>query len=168
MYQGWKVTKWETPLSEISGLLLVGLHREGRELTLEFEAFREQNRPRWKVKFDQCSAFRCIDEAYRIGLWKMLDETSQRCGPTFLTTEPDEFGSWGTEYLHNIEEGLLSYVLCTEDDVVEVLSAKEPEWIEVPSGKGQSPLPMSSNHFYHPEDKDQIEDIANRIRDSNG
>jgi len=98
----------------------------------------------------------------------MLDETGQRCGSTFLAEEPVVFESWGTEYLHFTENGLIGYVLCTEDDVIEVLSAKEPEWIEVSSGEGTPPLPNSQNHLYMSEDKEKIQEIVDRIRDSNG
>lgn len=167
MYEGWKITRWETPIVEIGQLLLVSLLRTGRDLILEFEAFRDPARPRWQVKFTQCDAFRCIDEAYRLNLWKMIDETGQRCGFSFLAEEPDPFGSWGTMYLHEWQKGLKCYVLCTEDDVVEVLTARDPEWREIASGAGKEPLPQSGSHFYLPEDREKVEGIVKRIRDAN-
>lgn len=167
MYQGWKLSKWNTPISEIGTLLLISLTRVGRDVTLEFEAFRDPLRPRWQVKFIQCSAFRCIDEMFRCKLWKMMDETDQRCGITFLAVEPEPFESWGTGYIQDWEKGVQCYVLCTEDDVIEVLTASEPEWREIPSGAGKEPLPQSSSHLYLPEDREKVDGVIQRIQDAN-
>ena len=167
MYEGWKITRWETPIVEIGQLLLVSLQRTGRDLVLEFEAFRDPARPRWQVKVTQCAAFRCIDEMFRCKLWKMLDETNQRCGFSFLAEEPEPFESWGTGYIQDWEKGVQCYVLCTEDDVVEVLTVREPEWREIASGVGEEPLPQSSSHLYLPEDREKAQEIVKRIRDAN-
>lgn len=164
MYAGWRIARWETPVVDVRHLLMVSLVDDGEELVMLFEAFRAPGRPRWRVRFQQHVAYRNIDEAYRLGLWRMLDDTDQRCGFTFTVEESPPLDSWSTEYLHEFHPTTRHYVIATEDDVVEVLTPDAPVWeIAEPAAEG-APLPGKSRHYYAGEDDDEIQRVKDEIK----
>lgn len=80
MYEGWQVMRWETPVVDVDRLLLVSLIDSGRELTLLLEGHDRADRPRWRARFRGYPAYRNIDEAFRLDLWRWLDESGHAAG----------------------------------------------------------------------------------------
>ena len=157
MYEGWRISRWETPVVDVDRLLMVSLGDVDRELVLLLESSRVPSRPRWRVRFRQYPAYRNIDEAYRTDLWRWLDESGQRLGFTFTVEESPRFASWGTVYLHDVLPKTRHFVIATEDDVVEVLSAEEPTWEAAEPAEASAPLPGKARHLYVGQDDAEIE-----------
>lgn len=160
MYEGWRICRWETPVVDIDRLVLVSLADADCELVLLLESFRAPGRSRWRVRFRQYPAYRNIDEAYRTGLWRRLDESGQRVGFTFTVEESPRLASWGTVYLHVVEPQIRHYVIATEDDVVEVLSAEDPKWEPAEPAESVAPLPGKARHLYVGDDDAAIEQLT--------
>jgi len=167
MYEQWLIARWDTPVVDIDQLLMVSLVDSRGELTLTFEAFRSPERPRWTVRFGKSLGYRNIDEAYRLGLWRWLDQSGQRCGHTFLVQESPKLASWATEYLHEVIPSVRHFVIATEDDVIEVLCANEPSWEVAPPAKHDDPLPGKTLHLYAGEDDEEIERQLSDLRKKN-
>jgi hypothetical protein len=148
-------------------VLLVSLVDAGRELTLLLEGHRNSGRPRWLVRFRDYPAYRNIDEAFRVDLWKWLDESGQRCGFTFTVIESPPLASWETGYLHEMPPGVRHYVVATEDDVVEVLSHCAPTWEEVEPASPSDPIPGKSTHLYVGDDDTEIEQLREDLQRRN-
>ena len=127
MYDKWKIKKWETPISDSKQLGMLSLHDIAASNTLE--VLLNDGTQEISITFKSYPAYRNILEEYRTKLWKHLDETSQRCGWTFEVIE----STWIDELEQNeslIEvhnPGLRHFVICSNDDVVEVLSNEEPK-----------------------------------------
>jgi len=130
MYKDWKIKKWDTPVSDVNGLALISLKDIARENKLSI--LFETNNKKLEATFDNYPAYRNILEEYRLELWKHLDETNQMCGDTFIVINSPWIKSLTErEQLINVhEKELKHYVITTTDDVIEVLSSKEPEWDE--------------------------------------
>jgi hypothetical protein len=160
MYRGWKISRWETPIVDVRRVLLVSLVDAGRELTILLERHSSSERLRWRVRFRKYPAYRNIDEAFRLELWKWLDESGQRCGSTFTVIESPPLASWETSYLHEVRPGVRHYVIATDDDVVEVLSHDAPTWEEAEPALPGDPLPGKSTHLYLGEDDAAIEHLV--------
>lgn len=152
MYEGWSICRWETPVVDEDRLLMVSLGDVDRELVLLLESARAPGRPRWRVRFRQYPAYRNIDEAYRTDLWGWLDKSGQRLGFTFTVEESPPLASWGTVYLHEVIPGIRHFVIATEDDVVEILSAEEPLWEAASPAEAGEPLPGKAEHLYVGDD----------------
>jgi|GEM_PF-2297950 len=164
MYKDWRISRWETPVVDVDRLLMVSLADVGRELVMLLECLHAPGRPRWRVRFRQYPAYRNIDEAYRTELWRWLDESGQRLGFTFTVAESPPLASWGTEYLHDVVPGIRHFVVATEDDVVEVLSAEEPVWEAAVPAPVNSPLPGKAKHLYVGEDDQEIERLVEDVK----
>jgi hypothetical protein len=167
MYEGWLITRWETPVVDVDRLLLVSLIDANRELTLILEESGKADRPRWRVRFRRCPAYRNIDEAYRTDLWRHLDESRQRCGRTFLVQESPRLASWGTVYLHDMIPSVQHYVIATGDDVVEVLSGDEPIWEVAAAASLDEPMPGKSIELRVGEDDRAIEQLYSDLKSKN-
>jgi hypothetical protein len=164
MYEGWTVIRWETPVADIQRLYLVALSDSHRELTVLLEAARAPGRPRWRLRFRNYPAYRNIDEGYRTELWAWLDASGQRCGSTFVVQEPKPFVSWGTgDYLQAMKPGMRHFVVSTEDDVIEVLSAGEPQWEQAEPAQAEEPIPGKATHLYVGEDEAEIERLTQEL-----
>ena len=164
MYRNWTITRWETPVVDVPRVLLVSLVDAGRELTLLLEGHARDGRPRWRVRFRDYPAYRNIDEAFRLDLWKWLDESAQRCGSTFTVVESPPLASWATGYLHELPPGVRHYVVTTGDDVVEVLSHHAPIWEEAEPADPSDSLPGKGEHLYQGEDDDAIERLGEDLQ----
>lgn len=164
MYEGWRISRWETPVVDENRLLMVSLTDVDRELILLLESSRGAGRQRWRVRFRQYPAYRNIDEAYRTDLWLWLDESGQRVGYTFTVEESPPLASWGAVYLHAIEPKTRHFVIATEDDVVEVLSAEDPVWEAVDPAEAEASLPGKSTHLYIGQDDAAIERLVEDVK----
>ncbi len=167
MYDGWLVSRWETPVVDVERLLMVSLTDANRQLIIVLEGPRALGRPRWRVTFGHYPAYRNIDESYRVKLWKWLDDSGQRCGFTFTVEENPKFASWETGYLEDVAPNTRHYVITTEDDVVEVLSVDEPIWQLLEPAQADDPLPEKVQHLYAGEDDAAIRRMLASLKDSN-
>ncbi|WP_145067018.1 hypothetical protein [Engelhardtia mirabilis] len=143
---------------------MVSLADVDRELVLLLESGRGSDRPRWRVRFKQYPAYRNIDEAYRTDLWSWIDSSGQRLGFTFTVEESPPLASWGTVYLHEVVPGIRHFVIATEDDVVEVLSAEEPVWEVARPAEAGEPLPGKARHLYLGEDDVEIDRLVADVK----
>ena len=160
MYDGWRISRWETPAVDATRLLMVSLVDAEQELVLLLESFRESGRPRWRVRFRRYYAYRNIDESFRNELWRWLDESGQRVGFTFTVEESPRLASWSTEHLHDLVPQIRHFVIATEEDVVEVLADEDPTWeLADPAAVGAA-LPGKATHLYLGEDDEAIEQLA--------
>jgi hypothetical protein len=164
MYEGWSICRWETPVVDEDRLLMVSLDDVDRELVLLLESGRDPGRPRWRVRFRQYPAYRNIDEAYRTDLWAWLDKSGQRLGFTFTVEESPPLASWGTVYLHEVVPRIRHFVIATEDDVVEVLSAEEPVWEAADPAEPGEPRPGKARHLFRGEDDEEIDRLVEDVR----
>jgi hypothetical protein len=146
---------------------MVSLADADRELVILLEDAQSPDRPRWRVRFRQYPAYRNVDEAYRTNLWQWLDESDQRVGFTFTVTEAPQFASWGTVYLHDVVPGAQHFVIATNDDVVEVISAQPPIWETVDPAKLGSPASGKSRHLYVGEDDAEIGQLVADLKGRN-
>jgi len=127
MYVNWKIKRWETPISDAKNLGMVSLKDSASPNTLEI--LLNDGTKEIIIIFNNYPAYRNILEEYRLKLWHHLDKTSQRCGSTFEVTE----SSWAEELsrdeslLEVQNPGLKHFVICTNDDVFEILSNEEPK-----------------------------------------
>ena len=162
MYDGWRISRWETPVVDTSRLAMVSLADVDHELVVMLEAVHIPGRPRWRVRFRQYPAYRNVDESYRTDLWRWLDESNQRIGFTFTVEELPRFASWGTVYLHDVLPQAQHFVIATEDDVVEVISAQAPIWEIAAPAEVNSPIPGKSEHLYVGEDDARIAELVEK------
>ncbi len=164
MYEGWRITRWETPIADTRWLLLVSLVDTTKRLTLVLEAFRSPGRPRWEVSFSNHFAYRNIGEAYRLSLWASLSHTGQRWDSTFMVEEREPLSSWHTGYLHEVVPGVKHYVIATTEDVIEILSSTEPLWRQVAPPAPDEPLPGKIEHLFIGEDDARIAELAKDLK----
>lgn len=156
MYEGWRISRWETPVVDLDRLLMVSLTDADQELVLLLEDAR--TRDRWRVRWrGRYPAYRNIDESYRVGLWQWLHHSGQRCGSTFLVQETPVFASWETGYLEVVEPRTRHFVIATDDDVVEVLSQSEPIWETAEAPEPEAGPPGKARHLYRGEDDAEID-----------
>ena len=163
MYEGWQITRWDTPVSDVNSLVMVSLVDDGM-LRITFEAPRLSNRPRWCFTFKSYPAYRNILEEYRLGLWKHLDQTNQRCGHTFIIESSPWIASFQSEepFLELYNRDLMHYVISTEDDVIEIL-ATSVEVADLGDTASDVPRAGKSIVLYNPTDREQIEKVFEEI-----
>ena len=132
MYDGWKPRRWETPVSDVQGLMMVSLVDDGT-LTITLED--ERNR-RFQFRFSNYPVYRNILEEYRTKLWDLVKGMQGPLGQTWLVLDSPWIASLQeAEPLLEIHSpNLKHYVVCTGDDVIEVLSNEKPIVKEVEHG----------------------------------
>ena len=162
MYEGWQFEKWETPVSHAKSLAMVSLIDDGR-LAVILQDLRDARHRRHQFIFSNCVAYRNILEEYRMELWKRLDDSRQRCGWTLLVPN----SKWVEELrlaepvLEATHPALFHYLICTEDDVIEILTPSSPTIKEIESGTESESVGKSSV-YYHPEDKRKINRVIRK------
>ncbi|GBE94249.1 hypothetical protein [Nostoc cycadae] len=166
MYKNWQVKRWVTPIADLSSLVMVSLIDDGM-LNITIEAPLLSNRPRWRFTFDKYPAYRNILEEYRLGLWKHLDESHQRCGNTFIVKNSPWIASFQSQepFLELYNPHLIHYVISTEDDVIEIL-APSVEVTYLGNTDLYEPKAGKSIVFYNPTDREQIEKAFQEIVES--
>lgn len=123
----WQIERWETPISDLAAIQMASLSDCGK-LQITIEAAQGSERLRWRFDFDTYPGYRNLLEEFRQELWAHLESTMQREGATFtvrnspwinrLREEEDVFKALYSRVYH--------YVICTEDDVLEILSPDAP------------------------------------------
>lgn len=165
MYKNWKVENWETPVSQAKSLVMVSLIQKV-ELSIILQDIRDPQRRRFQFTFSNYSAYRNILEEYRLELWSEIEGKREGMGWTLII--PDS--RWIAELkesealleIHN--PNLVHYMICTEDDVIEVLSDESPKIVEIEPASEDEELPGRTTTLYYPEDKDKIEEVFNEIK----
>ncbi|ELS04157.1 hypothetical protein Xen7305DRAFT_00038850 [Xenococcus sp. PCC 7305] len=129
MCQGWKIEKWETPLSAVSNPAFESLIQDKEALKINI---RGDNDKKSLFIFDShCPAYKSIDETYKTKLWSYLDETDQRFGSTFTVKNSSWLKQYQEpEFLTRIVPDLKHYVICTTNNIIEILTDKKPQIIE--------------------------------------
>ena len=161
MVETFKQKRWETPVSDAQSLAMVSLV-DHSGLHIVVEVLRDSKRRRYQFSFRRVPAYRNILEEYR---------TSERPagGALGLTiTIPDS--PWLKSFLRH--EPLLEvhmpgcehYVIVTEDDVIDVLSPEPPEIREIEPATADEPLPGKSRVLYHPEDREEIDQLIGDVK----
>jgi hypothetical protein len=127
MYENWKCTRWETPVSDGLSLGMESLtHSDDLHIVVAVAQHGRSMR-RYSFSFKRPAAYRNILEEYRTELWNFFSQTS-RPGSTFVV----ENSPWIAEIamhepLLNVhDKGAIHYVIATNDDVVEVICNRSP------------------------------------------
>lgn len=157
-YARWSISRWDTPISHFDRILVVSLCDRDHRLVVDVEAPWEPSRPRWRVSFTNCQAYRNADELHLTALWGWLDSSGQRCGSTFVV----ENSSWIKELVEL--QPLRHYVVATLDDVIEVACETEPVWETLESAPAEPPLDARSRHLWIGEDDARIDDLKDKLR----
>jgi hypothetical protein len=168
MYEGWRIQRWDTPVSDNGANRMVSLVDDG-ELAITLEDAHSPQRLRWRFVFQKYPAYRNILEEHRLELWQHLDETKQRCGNTFSVLDSPWIASFRPRepLLDVYYPALVHYVITTGDDVVEVLSPQPPQIENLGPAPADAPPPGKSTTLYYPQDKGQIEQLVKDIRSRN-
>ncbi|MBI4356110.1 MAG: hypothetical protein HY597_06670 [Candidatus Omnitrophica bacterium] len=149
MYEGWQFERWETPVSAAGSLALVSLIDDGN-LRIVLQDHHNPKRRRFQLTFSKFPAYRNILEEYRTELWTKL--STQQLGQTL--TIPHSL--WITslrkaEPLLDVHYPRLThYMICTEDDVIEVLSPGPPEVLEIEPGQEGESVGKSVVYYKRP------------------
>ncbi len=164
MYDTWKIERWETPFSDATSLVMARLV-DCDGLSIVLEAPHLTDRPRWRIEFGRCAAYRNILEEYRLGLWAHLDQSKQRCGNAFVVTN----SPWIAEFreheplLEVHDSGVKHFVVATEDDVVEILSGSPPRIVGLGSTDPDEPPAGKSLVFSMPGDSEAAAKVLGQL-----
>jgi hypothetical protein len=168
MYKNWKVENWETPVSRAHSLLMVSLLDDCKRLSIILQDVRDPTRRRFRFSFSNYPVYRNILEEYRLEIWVQMQEQRKEKELGWTLIVP------GSQWLRSFKENepllelhnpnLVHYMICTENDVIEVLSNAAPEILEIePAGENEE-LAGKSIVFYSPGDRDKIEPIFDEIK----
>ena len=148
MYENWKIEDWRTPVSDIEGLQMVSLCDDNRSLAIIVQGLIDPVRRRFRISFNQYPAYRNINESYRNELWNVLSKNVGKWGRTFIVTASPWIESFSKETLLFNHPEITHYVICTEDDVIEVLSPEPPEIAEIEPAAEREELPGKSEIYW--------------------
>jgi len=131
MYTGWQLQRWETTFSDATIVCMTSLWDSGRgHLEIQLEVKQAGEWFSYRVETFGCPAYRNINETYRLQLWEQRDKAwpGRDLGWTWKVGESPWLQEFSKEpLLMDLNPGLVHYVLCTEDDVIEFLTNKEPK-----------------------------------------
>lgn len=131
LYQEWKFTRWETPVSDVQHLFMVSLVDAKGQLTINLSTFPEKFQ--YELTLNRYPAYRNILEEYRLELWAALTG-AQATGYTLIVAD----SPWIEELkeheplLSVLHPQLRHYIISTSDDVIEILTDEEPIFRQVP------------------------------------
>jgi hypothetical protein len=130
MYENWRLKRWETPMSSAKFLVMESLHDHSGLLEIELADYvNSVPIARYKVTFRRYPAYRNIQEKYRLELWQRLKELNDPnvTGWTFIVADSPWIQEFANEpILEFFNEGVVHYMITTEDDVIEILSNEGP------------------------------------------
>jgi hypothetical protein len=158
MYEGWKIERWETPVSDVKSLAMVSLVDDG-QLSIVLQETRDAIRRRFCLSFKNYPVYRNILEEYRLELWNEIKDQRKGIGWTIIIPESQWLASLlkSEPLLGECNPNLVHYVICTEDDVIEVLSNALPQITELDPAAEDEEVPGKSRVYFYPEDKDKID-----------
>ena len=131
-------------------------------LHITVQDLRDPKRRRYQFSFHRAPAYRNILEEYRtseppaggeLGLTVKVPES-----PWLKSFHQDE------PLLEVHTPGCEHYVIVTEDDVIDVLSPEPPEILEIEPAAADEPLPGKSRILYHPEDREEIDQLIVEVK----
>jgi len=144
-YYSWSIANWETPLSRAESLRLETLV-DSQQLVITMQDIQEERRPRFCVTFQKYPAYRNINESYRNTLWKLKPG---EIGWTFVVENSDWIRELKADPVFETQfPAATHYVICTEDDVIEVISSTPPTISELPMANLHDPIPGKSDIYF--------------------
>ncbi len=152
-------------MSQVHSLVMVSLTHKV-ELSIILQDIRDPQRRRFRFTFSNCPAYRNILEEYRLELWSEIESRREGMGWTLIIPDSQWIAALKEkEPLIEVNcPDLVHYMICTEDDVIEVLSDELPKIVEIePAAEGEE-RPGRKSILYYPEDKDKIDDVLNEIK----
>lgn len=111
-------------------LFMDSLHDDSEGLEIKLSDWSNNTATaRFRVTFKNYPAYRNIQEEYRLALWKRRDALGDPGLTGWAFTVPNS--PWAQEFakepiLEIFNPSVIHYLITTENDVVEVLSAEEP------------------------------------------
>lgn len=139
MYEGWQVERWDTPVSDTELLNMVSLTHGDGPLKIVLEGLQDPERRRYCIEFEWTPAYRNIQEQYRLSFWDQLPKGEERrkLGNTYIIPNSKWIESFqGHEPIFELDvDKYRHYMICTVDDVIEVITQVQPEIYEVEPGK---------------------------------
>lgn len=127
-YDNWNILKWNTLFSDKKYLFMESLLDSDCKLIITLFDDKEI---RYKVTFNNFPSYRNLLEKYRLNLWGKIDWNI--VGNSWIVENSNwlNFLNKSEPLITHHEENLKHYVICTESDVVEVLSSDENPIIEI-------------------------------------
>jgi hypothetical protein len=163
-----KNIRWETPVSDAKSLGMVSLIQNNHERTLNIllEDGRDPERKRFLISFKNVSAYKNILEEYRLSELENKDKQTLSVGWTRNIQNSIWLGHFTNNepLLETNNIGSQHYQVCTEDDVIDVISNIEPTVVQVESAKQSDPPPGQSFVYYNSEDRDKIEELLKDMK----
>jgi hypothetical protein len=147
---------------------MVSLVDDGK-LTVILQDTRDPARRRFRFTFTICPVYRNILEEFRRELWKEIKGQTEARSWT-LTIPESQWIAYFSEAEPLLEEyypGLTHYMICTEDDVVEILSSQPPQITEIEPATEGDKVPGKSTVYIYPEDKDKVDKLVNEVMEAN-
>ncbi|MDO3384493.1 hypothetical protein QWI17_01430 [Gilvimarinus sp. SDUM040013] len=158
MYEKWNAVRWSTQLSDIRSLQMVTLVDDG-QLTITVEDLRSPARKRWSIIFEKAPIYQNILEEFRFELWHKLNIIENDLGFTLKYPDSVWHKMIGEKepLLDDYYPNMQHFQIVTEDDVIDVLSEKEPAIVEIEPAASGEPAPGKS--IIHYREKNREEDI---------
>jgi hypothetical protein len=125
LYENWKYRRWDTPLDGSRDVGLKELRTHERSVFLVLEAGDAV----FEFEFQDVVAYRNIIERYRLKLWELLEARLPERSWTLEIESPN----WADELKESeplvqpFHPELRHFMVCTHEDVVEVLTEQTPE-----------------------------------------
>ena len=139
MYEGWQFERWDTPVSDAKSPSMVSLTHINGAFKIVLEDVRDSERRRYCIEFEWVPAYRNIQEQFRMSLWNQLPKGEERrkLGSTYIIPNSKWIESFcGYEPIFELDvDKYKHYMICTIDDVVEVITQVQPKIYEVTPGE---------------------------------
>jgi hypothetical protein len=122
------IVRWDTPVSDLDSVVLVSLVDDG-ELAIVVDGAQGSKRERFRFLFKNVFGYRNLLEEYRTALWQTVQGTPHVGWTGRIVNSPwlDELRRKEPLFLIHGGEHAVHYLLCTEDDVIDVLTEVAPE-----------------------------------------
>jgi hypothetical protein len=121
-----KIIKWNTAVSNASRLWMSKLIYDG-SLTIMCGAILSNEQKEIEVSFGERPIFRDIQEEFMSPLWQIIFSPQNKIGNTFILEQSRWLEDLNRdEIFAGTMKDCRHYVLATEDDVIEVVTANEP------------------------------------------
>ena len=163
MFKGWRAVRWETPVSNLKSIAMVSLI-DSEGLNIILEDLRGE-RKRWSFFFESAPAYFNLLEVFRSEMWQEINWSKEEYGRTLKYPN----SMWlqklkeSDDLLEVLKPDLEHYQIVTEDDVIDVLSEKEPEIKELEPAGEDEPIPGKSTVYYRNEDFESTEEFMEHM-----